>query len=143
MARWLGGLFLGAALVLSLACGDDTGGAAGSTSGGGGAGGAIDDGKVRPPPSGVAIAEAEACAKVEKAFQDRATALGCAATSRSCPDLIRAPSGAPVCSQYDEGAAEGCAVYVEESTDCDDLRTRPDACIVAPIEGSEPAGCPS
>jgi len=126
-------------LLLSAACGDDGGGAGGG--GTGGEGGA-DDGKFRPPPSGVAIAEATACAKVASALQSRMTDLGCAGTTRSCPDLIQAPSGAPSCAQYDEGAADGCAEHVLAGADCEDVRARLDACVVAHIEGSEPAGCP-
>jgi hypothetical protein len=111
--------------------------------GAGGEGGrAPDDGKVRPATNGVPIDEAVACAKVESAFRDRIAALGCAGTARSCPDLVKAPSGAPACAQYDEGAADGCARYVKEGSDCDDVRARLDACIVAHVEGSEPAGCP-
>lgn len=121
------------------ACSDET---AGGGAGGQGGAAAPDDGKVRPPTSGVAIDEAVACAKVESAFQGRVSALGCAGTIRSCPDLVKAPSGAPACSQYDEGAADGCASYVREGADCEDVRTRLDACIVAHVEGSEPAGCP-
>lgn len=125
--------------MVALGCSDDGGGSGGGTSAGGGN---EDDGKVRPPGNGVAIAEAVACAKVQSAFQDRVTALGCAGTARSCPDLIKAPSGAPACAQYDEGAADGCAAYVTEAADCDDVRVRLEACIVEFVEGSEPAGCP-
>ncbi len=122
-------------------CGDDTGGSGGASAGQGGEGG-VDDGKVHPDPSGVAIDEATACGAVLSAFQDRITALGCTGTSPSCPGLIQAPSGAPACSQYDEGTADGCATYVTEGADCDEVRIRLADCIVAPIEGSEPAGCP-
>lgn len=129
-----------AALALAAGCGDDGGGTGGSgtTSGTGGE----DDGKVHPEPNGVAIAEAAACEAVLSAFQDRITALGCTGTAPSCPGLIQAPSGAPACSQYDEGTAQGCADHVTAGADCDDTRARLDACIVEPIEDSEPAGCP-
>ena len=136
----LASLVVASLTTAGLGCGDDGGGAGGAGSSGGEGG--EDDGKFRPPGNGVAIAEALACAKVESAFQDRVTALGCAGTARSCPDLIKAPSGAPACAQYDEGAADGCATYVTEAADCDDVRIRLDACIVEFVEGSEPAGCP-
>lgn len=130
-----------AALALAAGCGDDGGGGSGGSSGTGGSGGE-DDGKVHPEPNGVAIAEEAACQTVLSAFQDRITALGCTGTAPSCPGLIQAPSGAPACSQYDEGTAQGCADHVTAGSDCEDTRARLDVCIVEPIADSEPAGCP-
>lgn len=139
--------FIGVVAALAVACGDDTGstntaGSTASSSGSGGAGGA-DDGKLHPPTNGVAIAEAAACSKVELAFEAKLSALACIATAQSCPGLIQAPSGAESCSSYDEGAAQGCADYVTESADCDELKFRIGDCIVEPVEGSAPGGCPT
>jgi len=132
-------------LLLAAGCGDDTTGTGGGTSAGtGGEGGApVDDGKFRPPTNGVALAEEDACSKVASAFQSRLTALECIATAPSCPGLIQAPTGAEACSSFDEGTALGCAEYVAQSADCEDLKFRLGDCIVEPIEGSAPNGCPT
>ncbi len=131
-----------ALVLLVIACGDDTAGTTGgSTSGGGGTGG-VDDGKFHPPTNGVAIGEADACKKLDDAFKARLTALGCIATAPSCPGLIQAPTGAESCSSFDEGTAIGCAEYVTAAADCDELKLRLADCIVEPVEGSAPSGCP-
>jgi len=134
---------LPAVLVCTIACGDDTSETTGgsTTSGGGGTGG-VDDGKYHPPGNGVAQAEAAACKTVADAFQARVTALACVATAPSCPNLIQAPSGAESCSSYDEGTAQGCADYVTAAADCAELKVRLADCIVEPVDGSAPGGCP-
>jgi hypothetical protein len=134
-----------ALVLLAIACGDDSTGATGgdTTSSGTGGTGGVDDGKFHPPTNGVVALEADACADVADAFQARVSALGCVATAPSCPGLIQAPSGAETCSSYDEGTSSGCAEYVTAAADCDELKFRLTDCIVEPIDGSAPNGCPS
>ena len=131
-------------LLVAVGCGDDTSVGGSASAGTGGEGGApVDDGKFHPPTNGVSVAQAAACSKVESAFQSRLSGLACVATAPSCPGLIWAPTGAEPCSSFDEGTVQGCADYVAQSADCEDLTFRLGDCIVEPIEGSAPNGCPT
>jgi len=55
-----------------------------------------------------------------------------------CPGYIRA-SGAPVCSEYDEGSVLGCADFYATFTSCGEFEKRP--CHIHNIENSAPNGC--
>ncbi|NUP09006.1 MAG: hypothetical protein HOW73_23395 [Polyangiaceae bacterium] len=120
------GLYLFAA-----ACSDS-----GDSSGGGGAG----DGLLHPPGNGTEVDETSACETMRDALADGANELGCVATFRTCPGLLRALQGED-CASYDEGSVAGCVDYYAEAADCDDLTARADHCGPESI-GNPPAGCP-
>ena len=105
----------------------------------GGAGGG-DDGRFHPPPNGVAMTEPDACAAIHQALQAGALGLGCTATLRPCPDLLRVEF-ATNCLLYDEGTVAGCVDFYTQSNDCADFVT-PLRCALVTMPGSEPAGCP-
>ena len=67
--------------------------------------------------------------------------LGCASTTRVCPDFLRTQS-AMDCLQYDEGAVNGCLQSYSDATTCKELSERASICVVATIAGSAPKGCP-
>lgn len=122
-----------AAFALAVGCtisdDDEDPGPANGGSGGGG---------YSPDPNGVAIGEQEACEILRDAFDEHAGRLGCTYTLPDCPSYIR-QSGAPVCSEYDEGTVTGCADFYATFTSCSEFQARP--CEINNIEGSAPAGC--
>ncbi|MEP7126811.1 MAG: hypothetical protein ABJE95_38125 [Byssovorax sp.] len=117
------------------ACGADTG--SGTT------GDPVDasDGKFHPPGNGMPVSEDAACTSLTDAQTARFMALGCASTTRVCPDFLRSQS-ATDCLQYDQGAVNGCLQYYSDAATCKDLSARAGTCVVAPIAGSAPKGCP-
>jgi hypothetical protein len=129
--------FLVASLVSLglLACSSSS--TSGTTSGAGGA----DDGKLHPPGNGVAMSETDACNAVSNALDSDYLALGCVATSQSCPDLLRAQFGAD-CLQYDQGSVQGCVSYYGMAASCAALDTAASNCVVTALAGSAPKGCP-
>ncbi|MCC6521624.1 MAG: hypothetical protein IT373_03085 [Polyangiaceae bacterium] len=125
-----------AALPPALAgCDSETASSQLSTDGGGGS-----DDRFHPPPNGVKVAEATACAALHAALQDNALALGCTSTIRPCPDLVRSEFGAE-CLQYDDGTVQACVAFYDATTSCDDFGS-PLACAVVAYTQSAPAGCP-
>ncbi len=123
----------------------DAGSAGASGSGGADA---ADDGDVaeedvsygpyHPTPNGVAMSEMEACTVLLGAFVENTDRLGCTYSAPACPDYIRA-SGAPICSQYDEGTVRGCADFYAVFTSCSEFQSRP--CSIDNLENSAPNGC--
>lgn len=105
-----------------------------------GGGGATAYPPYEPPTTGVGMNEYEACVTLTDALSQEATRLRCVYTSPTCPAYIRG-SGAPECSQYDEGSIEGCKAFYGTYTTCDDFELRP--CQIHNIEKSEPKGCPA
>ena len=106
----------------------DTGPGTGGSAGGG----------YTPPTNGVAMSEGDACESLRGAFDKHASRLGCTYTMPICPDYIRS-SGAPVCSEYDEGTVTGCADYYATFTSCGDFEMHP--CHIHNIQDSAPNGC--
>jgi hypothetical protein len=115
--------------------------ACGSTADPGPDGGTGGDGKYHPPGNGQPMTELDACNALNGAQDADHTALGCVSTTRSCPELIRVQFGTE-CQQYDQGSVQGCVDYYAKATTCADLNTAINDCVVTPIEGSAPAGCP-
>lgn len=116
-------------------CGDDTVGAGGE--------GGKSDGKFHPAKTGVAVDESEACDTLHDAVTKQQTALGnCTMTVPLCPNFVRTMSGKQ-CAKYDQGTVNGCAGYYGQATDCMDLSSRSQGCVVEIIEGSEQTGCPT
>jgi hypothetical protein len=115
-------------VLLACSCGDDS---TSEVDGG--------DGKVHPPPNGVLTSEAQACAQLRAALQDRAFALGCSTTMRPCPELLRVQFTTQ-CMQYDQGSVDGCVSYFSTRSACAELAA--EICVVVPYPGTEPAGCP-
>lgn len=99
------------------------------------------DGKIRPPPNGVHIAEAVACKALSDAHSQTLLTVGCAGTARSCPGLVRAQSGAD-CLEYDQGSLDACVAHIKSQDACMDINAALDVCIVFAYEGTAPAGCP-
>jgi hypothetical protein len=132
------GLALATSLSLLLApgCGSETG--SGTTTGDAPD---ADDGKVHPPGNGKPTSEAAACNALIDAQSQRYMALGCASTTRVCPDFVRSQSGVE-CLQYDEGAVQGCAKLYADATTCKAVAEAAGVCVVATIAGSAPNGCP-
>lgn len=106
----------------------DTGPAPGGASGGG----------HTPTPNGVPMDEDDACETLVDAFDTHAKRLGCTYTLPECPGYIRL-SGAPECSEYDQGTVEGCAEFYGTFTSCDEFQKRP--CHISNIVDSAPNGC--
>lgn len=127
---------------LAAGCGDD-GSSSGSGSGASGQGGQ-GDGKFHPPTNGTPIAEDAACQALRNALESKLMSFqsdGCVMTLRTCPSLVQIVGGEP-CLQYDEGSVQGCATYYQESTSCDELKSRSDDCAFEAIAESAPNGCP-
>jgi hypothetical protein len=121
-----------AALALAVACSttedEDTG-----PRDGGSAGGAY-----TPTPNGVGMGELAACEAILDAIDENVERLGCVYTRSECPGYIR-QSGAPECSQYDQGTVEGCADFYATFTKCSEFQDRP--CHINNILDSAPSGC--
>jgi hypothetical protein len=92
-----------------------------------------------PEPNGVPMNEGDACEALLNAFEQHAIRLRCTFTSPTCPGHIRV-SGAPHCSQYDEGSIMGCADLYATFTSCSEFEQR--HCQIYNIDDSAPAGCP-
>ncbi len=99
------------------------------------------DGKFHPPGNGMPVAEGAACSTLTDAQTQHFMAMGCASTTRVCPDFLRTQAGTD-CLQYDQGAVNGCLQYYADATSCMDLSQRASVCVVATIAGSAPKGCP-
>ncbi len=100
------------------------------------------DGKYHPEGNGEHITEDAACQALADAQSSIALNAGCVATSRPCPDLLRAVFGT-ACMEYDQGSVQGCIDYYAEQTTCGALTSSFDECVVTPFPGTEPAGCPA
>jgi hypothetical protein len=99
------------------------------------------DGKFHPPGNGMAMSESDACNTLTSAQSSRRQALGCAGTTRTCPEFLRAQFTTE-CLQYDQGSVQGCVAYYEEKKSCVDLNMSVDECAVTPLAGTAPMGCP-
>ena len=121
--------------LLLPACGAD------STSGSTGDPPNADDGKFHPPGNGTPVSETAACTMLTDAQSKQFMMLGCASTTRVCPDFLRSQS-ATECLQYDEGSVNGCLQFYSDAKTCKDLSTAAGKCVVATITGSAPKGCP-
>ena len=99
------------------------------------------DGKFHPPGNGTPVSEASACTSLTDAQTQHYMALGCASTTRVCPDFLRSQS-AVECLQYDEGAVNGCLQFYADAKTCKALSEAAGTCVVATIAGSAPKGCP-
>ena len=130
-------VFLASSLfaLLSSGCGADT------TSGTTGDPPDADDGKFHPPGNGMPVSEAVACTSLTDAQTQHFMALGCASTTRVCPDFLRTQSGTE-CLQYDQGAVNGCLQFYSDAKTCMELSTAAGTCVVATIASSAPKGCP-
>ncbi len=126
-------LILFASLMVAAAAGCS------SSSDSGGAGGGPQAPYV-PKTNGVAMNEQDACESLVDAVSKAAGKLQCVVTVPACPNYIQS-SGAPVCSQYDEGSVLGCADFYATFTSCADFNNRP--CEIHNIAGSAPNGCPA
>lgn len=100
------------------------------------------DGKIRPPPSGVRTTEAIACSALSDAHSKTLLTVGCVGTSATCPGLLRTQQSGATCLEYDKGSLDGCITHIKAQTACPDIATALGACIVYAYEGSAPAGCP-
>jgi hypothetical protein len=132
------GVFLASSLF-ALAwsgCGADTG-----TTGTTGDVPDANDGKFHPPGNGTPMAEGTACTTLTDAQTQQFMALGCASTTRVCPEFLRTQSGTE-CLQYDEGAVNGCLQFYSEAKTCKALSEAAGTCVVATIADSAPKGCP-
>lgn len=129
-------LLLSVALLSILACSSS----AGTNAGGGGSGGG-DDGKYHPPGNGKPMSEADACSALSGAMDADHSALSCPSTTRPCPQLLRVEFTTS-CLQYDQGSVQGCVDYFAAAQTCDALNAAIAACVVIPIDGSAPKGCP-
>ena len=117
-------------LVLSvpLACSSEE-------SGGGGG-----DQPFEPPGNGVPMSEKDACETVREAEGDAWLSLGCGPlTQQACPDYLKKANVA--CLQWDQGTVLGCAAYISGLGSCEKLKSY--ECIVKPLPGTAPAGCPA
>ena len=130
--------FLASSLLALLAsgCGADAG-----TTGTTGDAPDADDGKFHPPGNGTPMSEDAACNALTDAQTKKFMALGCASTTRVCPDFLRTQS-AMECLQYDEGAVNGCLQYYDDAKTCKALSEAAGTCVVATIANSAPKGCP-
>ena len=104
-----------------------------------GAGGTIIDNRFKPDPNGVPISETDACDILQSTVQDKALALSCSKTVRTCPGFLRVQYD-PDCVQYDEGTVTGCRDYYNSILTCDELVE--ESCALVVLEGTEPNGCP-
>ena len=122
-------LLLAVALFVPLACSsDETGGGSGTNT------------PFEPPGNGVPMLEKEACETVRDAEGDAWLALGCGPlTQPACPDYLK--KGQEACLQWDQGTVLGCAAYISALGSCDALKSS--ECIVKPLPGTAPAGCPA
>jgi hypothetical protein len=121
-----------------------SGGSGGSAAGTGGSGGGVagtgdSGGYYQPTGNGKRIGEAEACDRLTKAVKSNYARLQCTSPVPTCPSYIRS-SMAPACSEYDEGAVNGCVSYFGTYSTCEDFGNRP--CIVLYFADSAPNGCP-
>lgn len=124
-----------AAPFASFGCGGD---ASGTTSGEVMEAG---DGKFHPPGNGTAMNEAEACTSLTDTQAQRLQFLGCAGTTRTCPEFLRVQF-AHECLQYDQGSVQGCMTYYTDQKNCADLIQSFNDCAVTPLAGTDPKGCP-
>lgn len=82
--------------------------------------------------------EADACAALQKAEDDRRATLGCGAVTRpSCPGYLR--KGNEACLQYDQGTVQGCVDFIKGLATCDAVSTA--QCVVKALPGTAPNGC--
>lgn len=132
----LAGFALFSAFLGLLACGSEQAASTSSSSGMPEA----SDGKFHPPGSGMQAAEADACAALTAAQSQARTHLGCAGTSRTCPDFLRATSGV-ACLQYDQGTVQGCIDYYNQAKTCDELNQHIGDCVVAWFPDTMSPGC--
>jgi hypothetical protein len=125
-----------AAAVVAGGCttSSDTTGGAGASGGAGGSGSSY-----TPTGNGKRIGEADACALLIKGVESNISRLQCPpATMKACPEFIRS-STAPACSEYDEGAIQGCVSYYGSYSSCADFAARP--CLILYFKDSAPKGC--
>jgi hypothetical protein len=87
------------------------------------------------------VSEAVACTTLTDAQTKQFMMLGCASTTRVCPDFLRSQS-ATECLQYDQGAVNGCLQFYSDAKTCKDLSAAAGKCVVATIANSAPSGCP-
>jgi hypothetical protein len=87
----------------------------------------------KPPGNGQPTTEADACARVTKALDDRSAALGCTSTHPVCPQYLE-QSTHGVCYQYDDGTVSACEAFIAQYTACSDFTDRP--CVVSWIDGT-------
>lgn len=128
--------FVWVALCAGMACGSK------SSSGGSGGAGGGGDGKIHPPTNGTHTTEQDACMALESEQSTLAQGFSnCIITGFTCPALVRAQTGAPACSEYDEGSVEGCVALYEMATSCDDLMGKVADCVVTAYPGTTSAGC--
>jgi hypothetical protein len=99
------------------------------------------DGKFHPPGNGVAMDEGEACTTLTDAQASRLQFLGCAGTTRTCPEFLRVQFTTE-CLQYDQGSVAGCVDYYGDQKNCADLVKSIGDCAVTPLAGTAPKGCP-
>lgn len=95
-------------------------------------------GAYTPTPNGVAMSEFDACTALLDAFAENIDRLGCSYVAPDCPAYLR-NSGAPICSEYDEGTVRGCAEFYSVFTSCAEFQSRP--CHIDILPDSAPNGC--
>ena len=95
---------------------------------------------ITPPPDGTLISEAGACEALAAAQEATKLGLECVFTTRICPDLLRAMTGAP-CVEYDEGSVLSCVELYKGASDCEELANVFNTCLVTFYPDSKPADC--
>jgi hypothetical protein len=99
------------------------------------------DGKFHPPGNGTAMNEGDACKALTDTQAQRLQFLGCAGTTRTCPEFLRVEFGTQ-CLQYDQGSVQGCIDYYTGQKSCPELIKALSNCSVTPLAGTSPKGCP-
>lgn len=87
----------------------------------------------KPPGNGQPTTEADACARLTKALDDRSAALGCTATHPVCPQYLEQFTHG-TCYQYDDGTVTACVAYIADYTSCADFTNR--TCTVTWLDGT-------
>jgi len=98
------------------------------------------DGKFHPMGDGVHMTEANACTALINAQGTARGNLGCAGTSRICPDFLRAQF-VTACLEYDQGSVQGCIDYYNKATTCDELNKGIGDCVATAFPNTMSAGC--
>jgi hypothetical protein len=95
---------------------------------------------IMPPPNGTLITEAEACDAIAEAQEASKLGLECVFTTRACPTLLRAMTGAR-CVEYDLGSVLGCVELYKGASDCKELAKVFSACVVTFYPDTKSAEC--
>ena len=92
----------------------------------------VDDGRFHPAPNGIGERDSDACFELSSDYASRSGLLGCVGTTSLCPNFLSDAEGV-VCGEWDAGTVDGCAEYIMQQTNCDDLAGALANCAVVPI----------